>query len=115
MPMINNTGIYRGMPLGRSEDGQQIYTSARDIGNIAAGYIAGINGLSWTVARLGFDGYQSFSDKKISFEGISTSNAQWVGYNMAIKQLQENKNITPPPLIILELLRRIPIIRSFIK
>lgn len=30
---------YRGMPIGKGTDGKNIYASARDIGNIAAGYV----------------------------------------------------------------------------
>ena len=43
--------------------------------------IAAKNGLSWTDARLGFDGYQSWHDRKFKMEGISTQNAEWYGFN----------------------------------
>ena len=71
---------YRGM-LIKGHDGNNIYASARDVGNIAAGMIAAKNGLSWTDARLGFDGYQSWHDRKFKMEGISTQNAEWYGFN----------------------------------
>ena len=80
IPKIN---IYRGMPVGVTQDGQTVYTSARDVGNIAAGYMAAINNMSWDIARLGFDAYQIFAPVlksirnigKIKFkrEGLSTN------------------------------------------
>ena len=53
---------YRGMPIGKGTDGKNIYASARDIGNIAAGYVAGANGIGWISARTAFDGYQILSN-----------------------------------------------------
>ena len=52
------------MPIGITGNGQTIFTSARDVGNIAAGYIAGINGMSWKASRTAFDAYQSKSSGK---------------------------------------------------
>lgn len=37
---MNGIDIYRGMPIGVNGEGKKIITSARDIGNIAAGYVA---------------------------------------------------------------------------
>ncbi|MBO5507853.1 MAG: RHS repeat-associated core domain-containing protein [Bacteroides sp.] len=73
---------YRGMPLGKAKDGTPIYSSARDIGNMAAGYIAAANGLSWKMARAGFDTYQSYKDRKPTIEGISTQSAEFYGFVM---------------------------------
>ena len=78
----NSLEIYRGMPIDKTSDGQTIYTSARDVGNIAAGYMAAINGLPWKVARLGFDGYQSYTSKALKREGISTQNAEKYGWEI---------------------------------
>ena len=82
---ITGINIYRGMPIGLTKDGQRVYSSARDIGNIAAGYVAAINGLSWKAARAGFDSYQSISLGRFEIEGVSTQNAErygWImGYN----------------------------------
>ena len=50
------------------------YASARDVGNIAAGYIAARNGIPCQAARDAFDLYQG------SREGISTVSAQLYGY-----------------------------------
>ncbi len=71
---------YRGMPLGVTKKGIPIYTSARDIGNIAAGYIAAINGLPWFDSRICFDGYQSLVKGGLAIEGISSQNAQFYGW-----------------------------------
>ena len=76
----------RGMPIDESATGQIIYASARDIGNIAAGIVAGNNGLPWVFTRLGCDMYQSYTtsrknDKIIwDTEGMTTQNAQKVGW-----------------------------------
>jgi hypothetical protein len=67
---------YRGMPLNgvrsvlgnRGDYGLKIYGSARNVGNIAAGYVAGRNGLIWEEARLGFDGLKTLQN----FPGLWT-------------------------------------------
>ena len=83
--------IYRGMPIGITGNGQIIFTSARDVGNIAAGYIAGINGMSWKASRIAFDAYQSKSSGKPTIEGISTRNAEYYGWRIG----SNIKNYTP--------------------
>ena len=60
---------YRGMPIGKENNGQAIYASARDIGNIAAGYVAGTNGIGWLAARAAFDGYQILSNINVWLNG----------------------------------------------
>ena len=51
--------FFRGMPLLLGEVGSlPIYASARDVGNIAAGFVAGRRGMGWSTARLGYDGLQ---------------------------------------------------------
>ena len=75
---------YRGMSIYLN--GEKYYTSARDIGNIGAGYIAGKNGIGWGMARIAFDIYQSgnlFAPEK---EGISTQNAEKLGWNIGYKE-----------------------------
>jgi hypothetical protein len=72
---------YRGMPIGGNKrTGVVTYSSARDIGNIAAGYIAGANGMSWGAAKVAFDAYQSKVSGIPTIEGISTRNAEWYGW-----------------------------------
>ena len=86
---ISGIDIYRGMPLTKDSSGSIIYSSARDIGNIMAGYIAGKKGLSWNMSRIGFDGYQIWSNIKHlhwpKLEGISTQNAQYWGWEKGHK------------------------------
>lgn len=36
---------YRGMTVGTAEDGLAVYTSAREIGNFVAGFVAGANNM----------------------------------------------------------------------
>ena len=67
--------VYRGMSIGKTAFGQEIYTSARDIGNIAAGIVAAKNGIPWVSARIAFDVYQG------GREGISTQNAEYYGWS----------------------------------
>ena len=78
---IDGLDPYRGMPISKDADAV-IYTSARDVGNIMAGYIAGSKGLAWHIARSGFDMYQSLSEPGMGCtpEGVSTQNAQRVGW-----------------------------------
>jgi RHS repeat-associated protein len=89
--------MYRGMPIG-SFKGQAVYTSARDIGNMAAGYVAGANGMPWGASRAAFDVLQSYQDGRPSIEGSSTRNAERFGWNLG------QGNV--PPLKKLENLKR---------
>lgn len=38
--------------------------SARDIGNYAAGYVAGVHGLGWGTSRFAFDALQTKQEKE---------------------------------------------------
>lgn len=73
---------YRGMRVdGVAGIGEgNVYGSARDIGNYAAGYMAGSRGLSWFVTRVGFDAYQSIGTKSIQRESIVSRTPQKMGY-----------------------------------
>lgn len=71
---------YRGMPVGQTKDGKSIYTSAKDIGNIGAGWVAGSHNIPWPIARIAFDRLQSQQDGKPSVELPSTQNAEFVGW-----------------------------------
>ena len=76
----------RGMPITKTNDGQVVYASARDVGNIAAGYVAGSNGISWGLTRLTCDAYQSLETSRknkriiLEREGRTTRSAQKVGW-----------------------------------
>ena len=63
--------------------------SARDVGNIGAGMVAGRAGLSWRAARMGFDGLQTWQDlgwgslrTGPSVEGRTSVTAQGYGYRL---------------------------------
>ena len=79
--IIEGINPYRGMPIG-IRSGLPLYASARDVGNIAAGMVAGAHGLSWPTARCGFDIYQSFQAGYASTEGKSTRSAEKYGWNI---------------------------------
>lgn len=71
---------YRGMPIGKSsESGLTVYTSARDVGNFGAGYVAAKGHLTWGDARLGFDTYNYIKNGEYR-EGSSTQNAEKAGF-----------------------------------
>ena len=79
---------YRGMPI---EGG--VYVSARDVGNIAAGYVAGYSGIPWTGTRLAFGLLQTRDSWREAArnnqwrpvfvrEGLTSRNAQYYGWIM---------------------------------
>ncbi len=73
---IDGIDPQRGMPISINSDGNTTYASARDIGNMAAGYMAAKNGISWKDARKAFDWYQGGP------EGRTTVNAEFYGYTV---------------------------------
>ncbi|WP_371564422.1 RHS repeat-associated core domain-containing protein, partial [Prevotella jejuni] len=87
--VISNTQtyIYRGVPIGKDGFGYILYSSGRDIGNMAAGIVAAKNGIPWSIARAAFDAYQTknnmdkhgYSLDNINVEGKSTRNAEYYG------------------------------------
>lgn len=84
---IRDIDIYRGMPVGVNGKGQTIDTSSGDIGNIAAGYVAGVNGMTWEAARVAFDSYQ------VGMEGSSTRNAERYGWQLGYNNAGYNKKM----------------------
>ena len=64
---IDNIDQYRGMQI-TTDNGLPVITSARDIGNIGAGYMAGVNGVSWDKAVTAFDAYQTYSNLSPSLQ-----------------------------------------------
>ena len=83
---IEGIDIYRGMPIGATKDGKTLFSSARDVGNIAAGYVAAINGMSWKASRIAFDSYQ------MGLEKASTKNAEYVGWRMGYQNSTSIQN-----------------------
>jgi hypothetical protein len=85
------TDYYRGLTLSAHSDGLPIFASARDIGNIGAGYIAAHNGIHWGYARLAFDALETKQKEGIikthmlyplnrHTEGLGTQAGQLLGY-----------------------------------
>lgn len=85
-------GKYRGMILSvlGTKEGKPIVGSARDVGNIGAGYVAGAHGLSWLEARLGFDALESYQESRLTRESSSTQLAERLGYDMSWKGKMNN-------------------------
>ena len=65
------------MPLLTRLNGVIVIVSARDVGNLVAGYYAGANGFSWTLSRAAFDKYEGKP------EALSTQAAQYYGWSMS--------------------------------
>jgi RHS repeat-associated protein len=90
---------YRGMTVDAvsglgDKSGVPTIATARDIGNVGAGYVAGSNGLNWQQARLGFDGLQSIQDRKFSTEAQTTQLAQHAGYDLGIAAYSNNHPVS---------------------
>ena len=93
--VISNTQtyIYRRVPIGKDGFGYILYSSGRDIGNMAAGIVAAKNGIPWSIARAAFDAYQTknnmdkhgYSLDNINVEGKSTRNAEYYGWSQIYK------------------------------
>ena len=79
-------GVLFSIDTGDKADNVAVVASARDIGNFAAGYIAGNNGLTWGTSRLGFDTLQSKQQGTFATEGQTTQQAQRVGHNVGFKK-----------------------------
>jgi RHS repeat-associated protein len=85
--------MYRGMSVDgvaglSNNNGSPTIASARDIGNVGAGYVAGDNGFNWAQSRLGFDGLQSIQQGKIAVEGTTTQLAEKIGFDLGAKSYQ---------------------------
>lgn len=75
--------------------------SARDFGNIGAGIVAGRQGLSWGVSRIGFDGYQMATNlRSPSVEGPTTQKAQRVGHNIGVGLRPQRPQSTIMPRLV---------------
>jgi hypothetical protein len=83
--------VYRGMSVenvagvGSQDGGVTTFASARDIGNVAAGYMAGSSGISEPQARFAFDLLESAQRRKIATEGMHTRQAEGIGYRHGFK------------------------------
>ena len=57
---------YRNRGMAVTINGERQIASARDIGNFAAGYIAGVNGIPKLLTRMAFDFYQGGIEPKVT-------------------------------------------------
>ena len=69
---------HRGMKV--NFNGSEFIASARDVGNYAAGYYAGLIGLTWQESRLGFDALETIHRLSLRTEGMPSQSAQSLGY-----------------------------------
>jgi RHS repeat-associated protein len=78
---------YRGMPLSlKGDDGTKpVFASARDVGNIGAGLVAGRNGYGWETSRLAFDALQSYQEGRFTTETTSTKYSQKLGHRIGFQ------------------------------
>ena len=88
--------FYRGMPLLGEKNGKQIFGSARDVGNIGAGLVAGRSGMGWSTARLGYDGLQSYQEGQFAQESTSTQFGQKLGHRIGTQMHQKFKQSRLP-------------------
>ncbi len=70
---------YRAMPINMFDGNGTKIATGRDIGNYAAGFIAGSNGLTWDQTRIMFDRVQGGFFSSRSEPNVSTF-AQYAGY-----------------------------------
>lgn len=61
--------VYRGMKINTRGKGE-VYASARDVGNYAAGMVAGKEHISYQAARLAFDTLESAQKRELTTEGL---------------------------------------------
>ncbi|MCJ8155560.1 RHS repeat-associated core domain-containing protein [Chryseobacterium sp. SSA4.19] len=84
-------GVLFSIDTGDKADNVGVVASARDIGNFAAGYIAGNNGLTWGTARLGYDTLESKQQGTFATEGQTTQQAQKVGHTLGHKNYNNRR------------------------
>ncbi|RZK43386.1 MAG: hypothetical protein EOO90_03765 [Pedobacter sp.] len=89
--------VYRGMPF----EGE--IASARDIGNYAAGYVAGVHGFGWGSSRFAFDALQTKQERgtwnTVLYypfnrvrEGLPSQQAQRAGHNIGHSIFQQGQS-----------------------
>ena len=79
----SETYLHRGMEI--TLDGETFIASARDIGNFAAGYMAGINDIPWGVSRIPFDMLETWQHEK---DNITNRNWQQINWHQEGKTTQ---------------------------
>jgi hypothetical protein len=101
----------RDMPAGLTREGREQYmyrgmlingefASGRDVGNYAAGFVAGRKGFGWAASRLAFDALESKQQERPAREGRPTRMAQRRGHRDGRKLFSEEykrtRNLTRP-------------------
>ena len=77
---INANHKYHNRGLKLNVEGKDYIASGRDIGNYAAGYYAGSQGLTWQESRRGFDALESIQKRRFAAEKAPSQSAQLKGY-----------------------------------
>lgn len=85
----DNTYLYRGMII-RFDGNIPIIGSARDVGNVGAGYMAGRHAIPWKVARVAFDRLETRQRGSSSIEGPTTQSAQYIGWQWGMEEYSGN-------------------------
>ena len=100
--------MYRGMVVAQGDDMPMI-ASARDVGNIAAGIVAGQTGQPWEYALIGFESLEAVQKLKLSYtigsrvtEAPGTVRTQKVGFSLGSEIFRDRQraiyNSRPNPM-----------------
>jgi RHS repeat-associated protein len=85
-----------GITGAGTNSGVPTIVTARDIGNIAAGYVGGDNGLTWGQARMGFDALETKQNNWVpTLEGMNTQTGQFFGFHLGARNYAENHPFAP--------------------
>jgi hypothetical protein len=85
-----------GITGAGTNGGVPTIVAARDIGNIAAGYVAGDNGARWGQARMVFDGLETKQNHWVpTLEGMNTKTGQLLGFHLGASNYAENHPFAP--------------------
>lgn len=85
----DNSYLYRGMIIGF--DGNiPVICSARDVGNVSAGYMAGRHAIPWNLARVFFDRLETKQKGTPSMEGPTSQSAQYLGWIWGMEEISGN-------------------------
>tara|TARA_R110002074_G_scaffold398526_1_gene590503 strand:- start:506 stop:766 length:261 start_codon:yes stop_codon:yes gene_type:complete len=71
--------------------------SARDVGNIGAGIVAGRAGIPWVIFRAGADLLESYQKGYATWEKVNSQLPQYYGYQYG-RSLRRNETIKTPEL-----------------
>ncbi len=86
-------GVVDGVPGLGDNSGLPTIATARDVGNIAAGYVAAYNNLSWGDFRLAADRLESKQKGHLAVEGQTTQMAQRTDYRLGVSAFNKENPI----------------------